>query len=180
MSKRRISRSGEAKRLKRLVAKADKLGHQATGPGPIERLWRNGRITEAQLWTATRFASAYEATTDRAPISAGSFECRLDVERLPWVDRERLGKKYHDAVSTLQEDDFEAGRIESTAAILLLVTYHQISPEEIDGRLKKRKESTRNLVLKALDSLADYWELDRAKEISLEPPRPAHVGAAHP
>lgn len=166
--KRLQRRKAEAKRAQRLLKIADELGLSRSERGPIEILWRTKQITDAQFWAATRFAVCFEASQYEAMLRAVDQSQSIDNNRRVGNDRalkvRRLGAKYHDAVSFLQELDRDSNFPLHAADLLKVVTFNKIGTVAIDQKLKKRMHATKDRLLSVLQKLADYWEADRLSD----------------
>lgn len=163
---RRDRRKVEAKRLKRFEDSLQEILPPKGIVGPIERAWRTGKISDEQFWVATRFAGCYDATLPDPLLKAGSFECSpaagntLAEHR---ISRQRLGEKYHQAVDALRMHREQLGGDRELPAAVLAAAAHKISFDEIDRKLKKRKQWARDNVCQALSFLADLWAAEIVK-----------------
>jgi len=167
--RRRLIQKAEARRLSRFHRDLEGGLPPKAIVGPVERLWRERKITAELFWVATRFASCFEATLPDSLLRAGSGECVVDGkwngDAVDAIGRLRLGQKYQDAVVALDLYELELHLDRGLATVMLAAAVHKIALEEIDGKLKKRKGWSRLQLMKALVILVDLWhsEIERAR-----------------
>ncbi len=161
--RRRARAKTEAKRLRRFEATLDGVLPPKAVVGPIERMWRIGKITDEQFWCATRFAGAFEATLPDSMMRAGSFECAPEgpsASQDRELSRSRLGQIYARALASLEEHEGHAADADWLVLPLRAAAIYKIPLEQIEAALHKRKRWAAESVLRALTLLVDLWAAD--------------------
>lgn len=161
--RRRQRAKTEAKRVRRFELTLEGVIPPKGIVGPIERMWRVGKLSDEQFWCATRFAGSFEATLPDSILKAGSFECSPELragnpERE--LSRTRLGRMYQKAAESLREHQGHAADAEWLELPLKAAAVYKIPLETIEAALHKRKRWAAESVLKALDVLQDLWSGD--------------------
>lgn len=160
--RRRLKAKAEAKRLSRFHRDLEGGLPPKAVVGPLERLWRDGRITDEQFWVGTRFAGAYEAMLPASLLRAGSAECEAgeSADQIRHIERTRLGAKYRAALVHLRAFGRAHRLRRGIHTVMLAAAVHKMGLEAIDEKLQKRKQWSREQLIIGLILLVDLWHSD--------------------
>lgn len=119
------------------------------------------------FWCATRFAGCFEASLPGNLLKAKSAECGLDSDPLTFEDqyirRLRLGKIYLDACIAMLQPWLRTFLEPESPVVLLAAAAHKIAFDEIEGKLRKRRQWARDNTIRSLQFLTDHWAIDIGK-----------------